>query len=159
MKPDIQGPVVPEKMHRPRRSQRWIAPGFTGLAIGLVMGFAAGFGLASAPTDSGSLNEKSITAAVENCGMDSAGYTILDEGAAIELDTKGEDFFDTGTEDYTAYTCMLSELGVPESTQQKIGRTRALDGTQSDSWGGLKASWSYHPDNGANVLIENEGAK
>jgi len=33
-------------------------------------------------------------------------------------------------------------------------RTRALDGTQSDTWDGLQASWSYHPDSGINLLIE-----
>jgi hypothetical protein len=32
-------------------------------------------------------------------------------------------------------------------------QTRALDGRQSETWEDFSASWTYHPDNGLDVLI------
>ncbi|MCW4465650.1 hypothetical protein OK351_09040 [Glutamicibacter sp. MNS18] len=154
-----EGPYVPPELQRSRRKSRWMAPAAIGLVIGATMGFAGGYGLASAASSGSGLDEKAIAAAVESCGMDEAGYRILDGGKAIQLDTKGEDSGDAGTENYLAYYCMLNELGVPETTQHKMDRTRALDGTQTDSWEGHKASWSYHPDNGVHVLIEGADKK
>lgn len=159
MQPTFEGPIVPPEMQRPRKAKnRWVLPA----AGGLVVGLALGLGLGAATTNGASsspLSEKKLNEMVASCGMTPDGYSILDEGAAIELDTKGEESFDSGTSDYMAYLCMLNEIGVPETTQQKIGRTRALDGTQNDSWDGLTASWSYHPDSGSNILIEKDNSK
>lgn len=154
MEPQVQGPIVPPEMLRQRPRKSWPLPAVGGLAAGTVLGLLIGVAATGGNAGSKGLNQEAIDRAVETCVIDAEGYTVLDEGHAIELDTKGKDVFDTGTSDYLAYTCMLTELGVPESTQQKIGRTRALDGTQSHSWGDMQASWSYHPDDGANVLIE-----
>lgn len=164
MEPQMQGPIVPPDMLRKRAKKSWLMPALGGLVAGTVLGLIIGVSVPSGSADAGnansgspengSINNEVINQAVELCGIEAEGYTVLDSGAAVELDTKGEDFLDSGTSDYAAYSCMLTELGVPESTQQKIGRTRALDGTQEDSWGSLQATWSYHPDNGSSVLIE-----
>ena len=34
-----------------------------------------------------------------------------------------------------------------------IESTRALDGTQEDSFGDYQARWTYHPDNGMNLTV------
>ncbi|MGP5388373.1 hypothetical protein [Glutamicibacter arilaitensis] len=162
MEPQMQGPMVPPEMLRQRPRKSWLMPAGAGLAVGTVLGLVIGVAMAGGASgatepegqESGGLNQGIIDQAVETCGIDEEGYTVLDGGTAIELDTEGEDSYDSGTSDFVAYYCMLNQLGVPETTQQKIGRTRALDGTQSDTWDSLKASWSYHPDSGANVLIE-----
>lgn len=159
MEPEMQGPFVPPEMLRKRPKKSWVLPAAGGLAAGTVLGLVIGLSVAGGGVGSSALSQKIIDQAVENCGIEAEGYTVLDGGKAIELDTKGKDLLDDGTRDYLAYTCMLNELGVPETTQQKIARTRALDGTQSDLWDGLQASWSYHPDSGANVLIEVAGKK
>lgn len=162
MEPQLQGPIVPPEMLRQRPKKSWLLAAATGFAIGAVTGFVIGLSVTdgsetlSDAQDRG-LNQENINQAVETCGIDPDGYTVLDDGSAIELDTEGEDFLDSGTSNVVAYYCMLNELSVPEVTQQKMGRTRALDGTQSDTWDSLQASWSYHPDTGVNVLIE--GAK
>lgn len=159
MEPQLQGPIVPPEMLRQRPKKSWLLPAVTGFTIGAVTGLVIGLSVAdgsealSDAQESG-LNQSIIDQAVETCGIDAEGYTVLDGGTAIELDTKGKDLYDSGTSDFVAYYCMLNQLGVPESTQQKLGRTRALDGTQSDTWDSMKASWSYHPDSGVNVLIE-----
>ena len=159
MEPQMQGPMVPPEMLRQRPKKSWLLPASAGFAIGVVAGLVIGLSVADGSealpdAQESGLNQSIIDQAVETCGIDAVGYTVLDGGTAIELDTEGEDSYDSGTSDFVAYYCMLNQLGVPETTQQKIGRTRALDGTQSDTWDSLKASWSYHPDSGANVLIE-----
>ncbi len=53
--------------------------------------------------------------------------------------------------------CFLDKLNAPESLESKIGQTRALDGTQTASWGEFEASWTYHPDDGLNLLVERTG--
>ncbi len=157
MEPQVQGPIVPPEMLRQRPRKSGLLPAGGGLVAGTVLGLLIGVTATGGNAGSKGLNQEAIDRAVEVCAIDAEGYTVMDNGAAVQLDTKGEDFTDGGTRDYTAYACMLDELGVPEVTQQKIGRTRALDGTQNDTWDGLQASWSYHPDSGVNVLIE--GAK
>ncbi|MGO1230738.1 hypothetical protein [Glutamicibacter arilaitensis] len=159
MEPQMPGPLVPPEMLRERPKISWLMPASAGVAIGAVAGLVIGLSVADGrealpDAQESGLNQDIIDQAVETCGLDTEGYTVLDGGAAIELDTEGKDFLDSGTSNLTSYYCMLNQLGVPETTQQKIGRTRALDGTQSDTWDSLKASWSYHPDSGANVLIE-----
>ncbi len=157
METQMQGPIVPPEMLRKRRKKSWIAPAAGGLVAGIVLGLVIGVSVAGGGLGGSALTQKAIDQAVETCAMEAEGYTVMEDGTAVELDTKGTDLYDDGTRDYAAYACMLDELGVPEITQQKIERTRALDGTQIDSWDDLQASWSYHPDTGINVLIE--GAK
>lgn len=154
MESEGQGPYVPPEMLKKRPKKAWIIPAAGGLAVGAVLGVVLGVSIAGGGSNNSALNQEVIDKAVENCGIEAEGYTVMEGGAAIELDTKGDSLYDDGTRNYLAYSCMLNELGVPEVTQQKIGRTRALDGTQTDTWDGMQASWSYHPDSGANVLIE-----
>ena len=42
-------------------------------------------------------------------------------------------------------TCVLDELETPPQVQEHIDTTRALDGTQEDSWGDYQARWTYPP--------------
>lgn len=64
-----------------------------------------------------------------------------------------------GGEDTTGVTieteaCILRELGVTSAVTQHMDSTRALDGRQTDSWDGYKAAWTYHPDDGLDVVIQ-----
>jgi hypothetical protein len=50
---------------------------------------------------------------------------------------------------------LLDHLGFNTSAvMNRIGNTRALDGTQSAEGRAAKAYWSYHPDAGLNLVIE-----
>lgn len=42
---------------------------------------------------------------------------------------------------------------MPESVKAHMFATRALDGRQTDTWPGFSASWSYHPDDGMDLVI------
>lgn len=76
--------------------------------------------------------------------------TVLDDGEALEMLRVTK--FDGPS--YADLECMLNGLGAPASLESEIGQTRALDGRQQDEWDGFSISWSYHPDDGASVLIK-----
>lgn len=50
--------------------------------------------------------------------------------------------------------CILDELKVPDAVFAKVKDTTAMMGRQSDSWGDYKLSWTYHPDNGLEIVVE-----
>lgn len=49
--------------------------------------------------------------------------------------------------------CYLDYLGAPQRVLTAMDSTRALDGRQQATWDGLTAEWTYHPDQGLDVLI------
>ncbi|WP_292833897.1 hypothetical protein [Microbacterium sp.] len=95
--------------------------------------------------------------ALAACGMyigNTTGVEILDDGEAVEFSGVAETFAsDVQTSDLY---CFLGKLRAPQSLEAKIGQTRALDGRQSEDWDGFTIEWTYHPDDGANVIIEQE---
>lgn len=92
-----------------------------------------------------------LEAATDACGAGRVG----DDGRSLVLDTEGEDW---GSGDLTLVDtmCVLDELDVPDVVLDKMGATRSLDGRQTDSWDGIEVSWSYHPDDGLDVILELE---
>lgn len=75
---------------------------------------------------------------------------LLDGGEAISLSSDfGEDTID-------GIVCIFAELDLPDSIIARMDRTRALDGMQEAQWPGFAASWTYHPDDGLNVIITEE---
>lgn len=73
------------------------------------------------------------------------------DATSISFDTEGEEDL-SGDTVFEVY-CSLSITGVPDYVFDLIGTTRALDGRQTETWGNFRASWSYHPDSGLNLLI------
>lgn len=53
----------------------------------------------------------------------------------------------------TDLACILKAVKIPDSVVAEIDSTRALDGTQKDSWDKFQASWTYHPDNGLRIIV------
>ncbi len=58
-----------------------------------------------------------------------------------------------GTATIDDITCVMDELEAPESVLAQMGSTRALDGMQSATWSTYKATWTYHPDDGLDLII------
>lgn len=50
--------------------------------------------------------------------------------------------------------CVNSKLSLPESILDRMVATTALDGTQEIDRNGITVSWTYHPNQGLNVLYE-----
>lgn len=41
---------------------------------------------------------------------------------------------------------------LPDSVITKMGKTRALDGVQTAKGDGVEISWTYHPDDGLEII-------
>ncbi len=81
-------------------------------------------------------------------------YVAFD-GSYLTVDTNPNDWDDYS--DYEVYSALFSiheALGLPESLIEKMGQTRALDGRQSSTYDNITVSWTYHPDQGLEVMYE-----
>lgn len=98
-----------------------------------------------------SLNRPSpFEAALEAC--DSPLWATLgDDGDTLVLDMEGDESVGMNITDTV---CILTELDVPQSVISRMDNTRALDGVQTAEWDGVTASWSYHPDDGLDMILE-----
>jgi len=121
------------------------------LLIGVSVALLAG---CATPAPEPSSAPSPFKATLKACGMSAytEGVTLGDGDRSLILDMRGEEEF-TGLS-YTDTECVLEGLGVPDSTLTLMNTTRALDGRQSDSWADFEATWSYHPDNGLDIVIE-----
>lgn len=96
--------------------------------------------------------------AAQACGAEIGILTGLEvEYNFMEIDTRGtDDFFGAS---YSDAICILNQLDMPSAVESRWGATRALDGTVVDSWSAedgswtIKASWTYHPDDGTNMTL------
>jgi hypothetical protein len=79
----------------------------------------------------------------------------FDDGRSLEAQIGGEDPDELmGGQPLGLLDCLIAEFDAPGSIQQRIEHTRALDGVQTAEWDGLTATWTYHPDAGLWLLIE-----
>lgn len=78
--------------------------------------------------------------------------SVEDGGTTLIVNTKPEDEDALGLSSL-ALECVYEELDVPSHITARIGATRALDGRQDGEWDGFEASWGYHPDAGANLIV------
>lgn len=122
------------------------------LALGAVLVLAGCSGTGDGGVDRQSATEKPETSAVETAQEACAGAgELADAGKTILFDTQGDDDIDGDAID--DLVCVLVELDMPESVGARMEATRALDGMQSATWGRFEASWTYHPDDGMNLIV------
>ncbi|MBE7031958.1 MAG: hypothetical protein E7401_03230 [Ruminococcaceae bacterium] len=74
-------------------------------------------------------------------------FTISDDGSCLIACTSGSIGID-------GIFKMNLKLGFSEALKNKMSTTRAIDGTQNDENDKFKVSWTYHPDNGLQVIYE-----
>jgi hypothetical protein len=84
----------------------------------------------------------------------SPGYASLaSDGSYLTIDTKPYDtYYADEDEALQSIISVNAALNLPGSLIQKMSKTRALDGVQSEQYDQLEVSWSYHPDNGLEIL-------
>lgn len=105
----------------------------------------------------GSIEEKptKLEQAVADCdemGLGSDYVTLGDEGRSLTADHQGDE--DAAGASLEELVCVLAMSDVPDSVIAQMEQTRALDGMQSAEWDGLTATWTYHPDNGMDLILE-----
>jgi hypothetical protein len=120
------------------------------VTVALLSACAGGAAPAATPTPT-KTPESPLLKAVDICGL--PGSALSDKDATLFIDTAGKDI-GSGTLDYDDLDCVLKMLDTPQSVRLKMDGTRALDGRQTDSWDDIEATWSYHPDNGLDVILE-----
>ncbi|MCF6507371.1 hypothetical protein E9549_08115 [Blastococcus sp. MG754426] len=95
-----------------------------------------------------------LTGAHEECKR-------VDRGSTLSLEDDGNTIvIDTGSEygDPSGYLCVIEQLDVPSSITAQMDRTNAMMGVQQAEHNGYEFSWSYHPDNGVNMVISDTRA-
>jgi hypothetical protein len=127
-----------------RRGGLWIA---TGVSAGLV---AIGAVVVGATVGQPTPLEKAYSQ-YEDLDITSSSIELVDDGHTIIVDGEGAEESGAPIE---AIASLIKALEMPTSIVTKIENTRALDGTQSDSWDGIEVSWSYHPDSGIDMVFE-----
>ncbi len=70
--------------------------------------------------------------------------TLVIDGAGTGYDPE---------EEIDAAFCVLERLDVPPSVIARMNHTRAIDGMQDAAWGVYTATWTFHPDNGWDLVI------
>ena len=155
-------PAPPDTSGGSDSQQRWalvVVLAVVVLAAGAI-GFFIGRGSTvvppsevSAAASESAPQEPRLRTAFDSCSARDSGNTlaIVDEDTSIVIDTRSEYGSPAGMD------CVLSELDVPESILAQIGRTTSMMGVQDADHDGFHLSWSYHPDNGVNMVITDEG--
>ena len=90
--------------------------------------------------------------ALYNEYCESSFAKVASDGSYLYVDTNPSDEDDKL--DYAAYLAIkeLNEaLGLPESVNNKMDKTRSMDGIQTESGDGFEVSWTYHPNKGMEV--------
>lgn len=77
-----------------------------------------------------------------------AGSVMQVEDDALIIDGAGDQYVSGPTAN-----CVLDELDAPATVRSQIESTTAMMGRQSDTWGEYEATWSFHPDNGLDLVI------
>ncbi|WP_341935300.1 hypothetical protein MRBLWO14_000945 [Microbacterium sp. LWO14-1.2] len=127
---------------RRRPPVKWLVVG-VGIVVALIVGIIVILNVVSAKSP--------FEAAIEDCNLEGSAYIrVGDDGDTLLIDTQGDD--SPGAR-FTDTACVLVALGVPDSTVARMDSTRAMDGVQSDEFDGIKAQWSYHPDNGLDLIL------
>ncbi len=165
--------VVPPPVNRPPSVQTtdaatprpmWILPAITGilgLAIGAVIGATVASGVvvaqqqaeAEAAAAAAEAAKSDLFAdAARRCGATGV-VEIEDDGRTMIVDGEGEDF-GSGDVTFTEIDCLIDAVGAPAAVKELMYQTRSLDGRQSGDWDDVTASWSYHPDDGLDIIFE-----
>ncbi|MFI7674354.1 hypothetical protein [Actinophytocola sp. NPDC049390] len=77
---------------------------------------------------------------------------LVDSGHTLVIDMRGEEL-SSGFLSFSEVSCLLDYLETPDSVMTQMNSTRALDGMQDATWSGLNATWTYHPDDGLDIII------
>lgn len=96
-----------------------------------------------------------FTGAYNTCCNKSYYAKLADDGSYLEIDTNPFDFDDfTATGSFDAIELTNTFLGLPDSVFRKMLQTNSLQGVQRHETENLVVSWTYHPDNGLEVIYE-----
>lgn len=145
---------------------RWVPTATLVVAgIGVVAAVVMGMAWRSAVAD---LDELRAEIAAEQAAAAAEDAALPDLAAVAERTISDARAWD-GDESYVTLTFhgstvgaldsldeFLDELGFNPAARERMSRTRALDGTQTAEGDGVNATWTFHPDNGLQIVVERD---
>lgn len=149
----VNPPPPPQEPSILRRWWFWAA--VAGLVVVIFSAGGVGYALGRSADESPQAEaatedaETRLQAAYEGCrGRDTDDtLELADAGATILINTRSEYGSPAGMD------CVLNAIGITASIEAQIGRTTSLMGVQEATHDDLELSWSYHPDNGVDMVI------
>lgn len=94
--------------------------------------------------------ENKLADVVKECGARGRGVRLAGDRTSLTMEAFGDG---SGGVSTPVFQCVLERLGTPSAVRERMGETRAIDGTREESWGSYRATWTYHPDQGLHVVI------
>jgi hypothetical protein len=103
-----------------------------------------------------------LETALETCNIFGEPWATLgDNNKTLTIDGAGKDDNSTDADGNQAFNaapiekqaCVLQAVQAPQSVISQMSQTRALDGMQDATWGQFSAKWTYHPDNGLDIIV------
>ena len=169
MTPPVHGPDAPAVppfgqpawTPEPPTGKRRIAVPVAAAAVAVVASGAIGFAWGQHSGETSAAADASAAAAAAEAAADARlteAYDVCETGNGGTLDLVDDGttiVVDTGSRygSVAGLQCVLGRLDTPTSITAAIERTTSMMGVQSDTNDGLDYSWSYHPDNGVNMVI------
>ena len=93
---------------------------------------------------------QNFSSALDTCHASGSHVRLAADKSSLTLQAENESGRGLSA---PVFLCVLDELDAPASMRQRMLLTRAIDGTQEEQWGPYRATWTYHPDQGLNVVI------
>jgi hypothetical protein len=144
----LTDPPRPSRRRWPRLSpHHWWIAGVIGVTVAIV-----GINYGTTHFGDEKPRDGALGLVAEACGAVGPGVSVGDGGRSLNIVGAGR-FDGPKIEDVA---CVLAGTGIPDSVVSRIDSTRALDGMQEASWDGYHAFWTYHPDDGLWMVIEQE---
>ena len=121
--------------------------------IGVIILFIIIFTISPSAFDTFSNHDNTMNEVYNKIGCDSYYCEVAYDGSYLEIDTNPGDLDDySSTVAWDMVKKANEEFGFSEALNSKMNKTRALDGTMSEENNKVEVSWTYHPDDGLEVI-------
>lgn len=96
--------------------------------------------------------ETTLEQAKQECAEETDAVRVGDDGQSMVISRVAAD--ENPGADLFELTCILSVVEMPDAAVSQLDSTRALDGRQDASWDDFTASWTYHPNSGLELILQ-----
>lgn len=139
-------PLRRDLPRRKKRSHRGLVMFLLGFLVAIVLVLGAAVALYYLRF----AGAQNFSSALDTCHASGSYVRLAADKSSLTLQAENESGRGLSV---PVFRCVLDELDAPASMHQRMLLTRAIDGTQEEQWGLYRATWTYHPDQGLNVVI------
>lgn len=139
----------PLRRERPKRHKR-IKRGLGMFAFGFILALFLAVGGVAGLSYLRTVASDKLAHSLDACSVSSPYARLASDNTTLTLVAYGEG---ANGLSQTDFRCILDQIDTPSSVRERMLITRAVDGTQDDVWGTYRATWTYHPEDGLNVVL------